>query len=64
MDGSTLRNWIKLLAENKFDIDWQFIPKASYVSLMILVLSSLRFKESLKYDKKTIIRLRLKNLFL
>ena len=50
--GSTLRNWVKVLAENKFDIDWQFIPRALYVSLMILVLSPFRFKESLKYDKK------------
>ena len=50
--GSTLRNWVKLLAENKFDIDWQFIPRALYVSFMILALSPFRFKESLKYDKK------------
>jgi hypothetical protein len=39
--GSTFVTWIKVLIENKFQIDWQFIPKALYVTIMILATTPL-----------------------
>lgn len=50
--GSTFINWMKVLVENKFKIDWKFIPKAMYVTMMILVVSPLRLNEKRKCDKK------------
>jgi hypothetical protein len=43
--GTTLTNWMKLLVENHFHISWPFLPKALYVTLMVLALSPLRRKE-------------------
>ena len=50
--GTTLRNWIMLLIENKFRISWQFIPKAIYITIMLLILSPLRIKEKKFCEKK------------
>ncbi|RLF39114.1 MAG: sulfotransferase [Thermoplasmata archaeon] len=50
--GTSLANWIKLLIENHFDIDWQFWPKAIYVTFMILALSPLRIYEKIKFEKE------------
>ena len=52
LSGTTLINWIKILSENKFSIDWRFIPKALYVSIMIIILAPFRYYERLKFDKK------------
>jgi len=49
--GSTFSNWIKVLIENRFQIDWQFIPKAIYVTVMILLTTPLRVIEKRKFDK-------------
>jgi hypothetical protein len=50
--GSTFVNWIKVLVENRFQIDWQFLPKALYVTIMILVTTPLRLIEKWKFEKK------------
>ncbi|MEF8848632.1 MAG: sulfotransferase [Candidatus Thermoplasmatota archaeon] len=52
LSGSTLKNWIKLLIDNKFKIDWQFIPKSIYVTAMIIALSPFRYLERKKFDEK------------
>jgi hypothetical protein len=50
--GTTFVNWIKVLIENKFKIDWQFIPKAFYVTVMIIFVTPLRLIEKRKFDEK------------
>ena len=50
--GTTFKNWIKVLIENKFKIDWQFIPKALYVTIMIIFVTPLRLIEKNKFDEK------------
>lgn len=52
--GTTLINWIKILMENKFKIDWQFVPKAIYITIMVVFVAPLRFLEKRKFDKKII----------
>ena len=56
LSGSNLQNWFKILKENKFRIDWPFIPKAMYVTAMMLALSPFQFFErrnTNRYIKKT-----------
>ena len=50
--GTSLVNWIKLLFENRFKIDWRYIPKALYVTLMVTVISPFRFYERLRFDER------------
>ena len=50
--GTTIVNWIKVLIENKCHIDWQFIPRAVYVTIMIIFTTPLRIIEKRKFDKK------------
>ena len=50
--GSTFTNWIRVLIENKFDINWRFLPRAIYVTLMIVVTTPLRLHEKKKFDRK------------
>lgn len=50
--GTSFLNWMKLLIENRFKIDWQFIPKALYVTMMILTLTPFRIYEKRKFDKE------------
>ncbi len=49
--GSSFINWAKLLIENRFRIDWQFIPKALYVTIMTVFLTPFRLIEK-KIDKE------------
>lgn len=50
--GTTFVNWIRVLLENRCRIDWQFLPKALYVTIMILITTPLRVIEKRKYDSK------------
>ena len=50
--GTSFVNWMKMLIENRFQIDWQFLPKAMYVTMMILITTSFRISEKRKFDKK------------
>ena len=50
--GTSFVNWMKLLAENRFAIDWQFIPRALYVTLMIFGIAPFRLYEKIKFEKK------------
>jgi omega-hydroxy-beta-dihydromenaquinone-9 sulfotransferase len=50
--GTTLPNWVKVLLENRFKIDWQFLPKALYVTIMIIAIAPLRFLERRQYDEQ------------
>ena len=50
--GTSFVNWIKLLVENKFAIDWRFIPRALYVTLMIFGIAPFRLYEKVKFEKK------------
>lgn len=51
MAGSTFVNWLKVLRDNHFSIDWQFIPRALYVTGMISALTPFRLYEQRKYQK-------------
>lgn len=50
--GSTFVNWMRVLLENRFAVDWQFLPKTLYVTFMIVATTPLRIIEKRKYDKK------------
>ncbi|RLF27198.1 MAG: hypothetical protein DRN01_03055 [Thermoplasmata archaeon] len=50
--GTSLVNWSKLLFENRFKIDWRYIPKALYVTLMVTVISPFRLYERLRFDER------------
>ena len=50
--GTSFVNWMKMLIENRFQIDWQFLPKAMYVTIMILTTTPFRISERRKFDKK------------
>ena len=50
--GTSFVNWMKVLIENRFQIDWQFLPKAMYVTIMILTTTPFRISERRKFDKK------------
>jgi len=52
LSGTSFVNWVRLLIENRFRVDWRFIPKALYVTLMILVMTPFRIYEKRKCDKK------------
>ncbi len=52
LGGTSFKNWFRLLAENKFRINWQFIPRAIYVTLLILSLTPFRIKEKRKIEEK------------
>lgn len=50
--GTSIVNWAKLLIENHFDIDWQFWPKAIYVTFMVLAITPFRIYEKIKFEKE------------
>jgi len=50
--GSTFINLIKVLIENRFRVNWKFIPRALYVFLMTIFTTPLRIQERKKFDKK------------
>lgn len=54
LSGSSLSNWLNVLAENHFDIDFQFIPRAIYVTAMMTVLAPFRYYEHKKFHKKLV----------
>lgn len=51
LSGTYLSNWMKILLYNRFKIDWRYIPKAIYVSLMIIIMTPFRIIEKKKFDK-------------
>jgi len=52
LSGSSFINWIKILIQNHFNIDYQFIPRAIYVTAMTAALTPFRYYEHKKFDKK------------
>jgi hypothetical protein len=50
LSGTSLHNWIKILIQNRFKIDWQYLPKALYVTTLILAFSPFRYLERRTYD--------------
>jgi len=50
LSGTSLHNWMKILIENRFQIDWSYIPKGLYVTSLILGFSPFRYLEKRKYD--------------
>lgn len=50
--GSSVLNWLRILAENRFKVDWQFIPRALYVTFMVTLFTPFRLYEKLKFDKR------------
>jgi len=50
--GSTFKNFIKVLIENRMGIDWQFIPRAMYVALLTKFTTPMRINEKKKFDKE------------
>lgn len=52
MAGSSFVNWVRVLRDNHFSIDWQFIPRSIYVTGMITALTPFRVYEKRKFDKQ------------
>ncbi len=52
LSGSNLRNWFKILKDNRFSIDWPFLPKAIYVTAMMTALSPFQYYEKRKMNSK------------
>jgi len=52
LSGTSIVNWMRLLLENNFRVNWRFIPKALYVSIMIITMVPFRIYEKRKCDKK------------
>lgn len=52
LGGSSLVNLLRLLAWNRFSIDWRFIPRLLYVCMLISLFFPLRLYEKVGYDKK------------
>jgi len=52
MAGSSFVNWIRVLRDNHFNIEWQFIPRAIYVTGMITALAPFRAYEEKKFHTK------------
>ncbi|MCK4348162.1 MAG: sulfotransferase [Thermoplasmatales archaeon] len=52
LSGTSFVNWMRLLIENRFRVDWRFIPKALYVTVMIIIMMPFRIYEKRKCDKK------------
>jgi hypothetical protein len=50
--GTSFVNLVKVLIDNKFKIDWQFLPRALYVVLTVLATTPFRFYERIKFDKQ------------
>jgi hypothetical protein len=42
---------MKILIENRFNIDWRYIPKALYVTVMILIMTPFRIIEKKSFNK-------------
>jgi len=51
LSGTFFVNWIKILIENRFRIDWRYIPKALYVTIMILLMTPFRILEKNNFNK-------------
>lgn len=51
MSGSSFINWFKVLMQNHFNIDYQFIPRALYVTAMTAALSFFRTYERRKFHQ-------------
>jgi omega-hydroxy-beta-dihydromenaquinone-9 sulfotransferase len=51
MSGSSFINWFKVLMKNHFNIDYQFIPRALYVTAMTAALSLFRTYEHRKFHQ-------------
>lgn len=50
--GSTLTNIFRLLAWNRFHVNWKFIPKLLYVLTLSALFLPIRLCERARYDKK------------
>lgn len=50
--GSTFTNWIRVLVENKFSIDFKYIPKALFVTFVTLFFSPFILLEKIIYNKR------------
>ena len=50
--GTTFLNWIKVLLENKLHISIRYIPRAIYVTLLIIFTTPLRYTEKKRYDEE------------
>ena len=50
LSGTSFHNWMKILIENRFNIDWSYIPKALYVTSLILAFTPFRYLEKRQYD--------------
>lgn len=50
--GTSLVNWLKLLVENRFRINWRFLPKTLYVTFMVTAITPFRIYEQIKFDRE------------
>ena len=50
--GTSLWNWLRLLWENRFHIDWRYIPRALYVPLALLATLPFRIYERARFDRR------------
>lgn len=52
LSGSSFVNWMNILIQNNFSIDYQFIPRALYVTAMTAALAPFRYYEHKKFHHK------------
>jgi omega-hydroxy-beta-dihydromenaquinone-9 sulfotransferase len=52
LSGSSIVNWLNILVQNHFRIDYRFIPRALYVTAMTTTLSPFRYYEHKKFHHK------------
>jgi len=50
--GSSLKNWIRLLVDNRASIDFKFIARIVFITLLILAYTPLRIMERLLFHNK------------
>ena len=49
LSGSSISNWLNVLIQNRFHLDYRFIPRALYVTVMASFLSPFRYYERKKF---------------
>ena len=50
--GASLKVWLKLLWQNRFNISWKFIPKVLAISLVTALFTPLTIFEHFKFNRK------------
>ncbi|NHJ86283.1 MAG: sulfotransferase [Asgard group archaeon] len=52
LSGTGIRNWLRLLWDNRFRISWKYLPRVFFISFISLITAPLAILEKLRYDRK------------